>query len=97
MSSAVAVSRHALFTRGEKCLAEIVERIGSQHRLQLSRNLRDSPGFTPSVPDHGRPYHCCIVCPGCQSGIMLCMVIHTVLVIGLQECAICALCACTNC
>ena len=36
----------------------------SHHRLQLSRNLRDSPGFIASVPGHGRPYHCSIVCPG---------------------------------
>ena len=33
------------------------------HRLQLSRNLRDSPGFLAIVPDTGRHYCKCIVGP----------------------------------
>ena len=28
------------------------------HRLQLSRNLQDSPGFVGPVPDPGRPGYC---------------------------------------
>ena len=35
------------------------------YRLQLSRNLRDSPGFVASVLDHGRPHYGYIVCPRC--------------------------------
>ena len=35
-----------------------------KRRLQLSRNLQDSPGFVASVPDPGRPYRCPIDCPG---------------------------------
>ena len=33
------------------------------HRLQLSRNLRDSPGFLAIVPGTGRLYYSCIVGP----------------------------------
>ena len=56
-------------------MASVFEQHGFRaHRLQLSRNLRDSPGFIASVPDHGRPCHCSIVCPGCWPCLMLCMV-----------------------
>ena len=34
------------------------------HRLQLSRNLRDSPGFVEFVPGPGQSYYRSIVCPG---------------------------------
>ena len=46
------------------------------HRFQLSRNLRDSPGFVASVPDHGRPYCYPIVCPGCWR-LVIVTVMHT--------------------
>ena len=38
------------------------------HRLQLSRNLRDSPGFLALVLGPGRPYLSPIVCPGSKLG-----------------------------
>ena len=34
------------------------------HRLQLSLNLRDSPGFLATVPRPGRLYYYCIIGPG---------------------------------
>ena len=34
------------------------------HRLQLSRNVRDSPGFVAIVPGTGRPLYGSIVGPG---------------------------------
>ena len=34
------------------------------HRLQLSLNLRDSPGFLATVPRPGRLYYNCIIGPG---------------------------------
>ena len=34
------------------------------HRLQLSLNLRDSPGFLATVPHPGRLYCNCIIGPG---------------------------------
>ena len=34
------------------------------YRLQLSQNLRDSPGFLALVPGPGRPYLNPIACPG---------------------------------
>ena len=34
--------------------ASYLDTLSLSHRLQLSRNLRDSPGFIASVPDHGR-------------------------------------------
>ena len=34
-----------------------------KHRLQLSRNLRDSPGFSAIVPGTRRLYYSCIVGP----------------------------------
>ena len=37
---------------------------GAIHRLQLSRNLRDSPGFVEFVPGPGQSYYRSIVCPG---------------------------------
>ena len=42
-----------LFSRFANCLATGVLR---KHRLQLSRNLRDSPGFLALVPGRGRLY-----------------------------------------
>ena len=35
-----------------------------RHRLQLSLNLRDSPGFLATVPRPGRLYYNCIIGPG---------------------------------
>ena len=34
------------------------------HRLQLSLNLRDSPGFLAIVPRPGRLFYNCIIGPG---------------------------------
>ena len=38
--------------------------VGQDHRLQLSRNVRDSPGFVAIVPGTGRPLYGSIVGPG---------------------------------
>ena len=35
-----------------------------EHRLQLSLNLRDSPGFLAIVPRPGRLFYNCIIGPG---------------------------------
>ena len=47
-----------------KCPCQEVRDIPGEHRLQLSWNLRDSPGFLVAVLRTGRLYYNCIAGPG---------------------------------
>ena len=48
----------------QTCYRWVSVLLSHTHRLQLSLNLRDSPGFLATVPRPGRLYNNCIIGPG---------------------------------